>query len=223
MTGRDEKRTISSGIVMYLYQGRVTHNSNTLIAHCEDLEELRFKMSELLFTNIAKSLYNKSSELFYRINTNENLHIRHRLSNGECLYDSLYLNIPGNNKVLSVGNSERSFISVAIVHAELIYNHLDRNEFDPEFMYRRYLHLGRKPCTQKLYIKEGSLLWHAIYSKLLPQPVSNSIFYSSEYWKTKISRPMKMMCLLESDHFYTPSIMAFTLSASLSISAVLIP
>ena len=52
MNGRDAK-TISSGIVMYLYQGRVTHHSNTLITHCEDLEELKFKMSELLFTNIA--------------------------------------------------------------------------------------------------------------------------------------------------------------------------
>lgn len=187
MTRRDEKKTISSGIVLYLYQGRVTHHSNTLITHCEDLEELRFKMSELLFTNIAKSLYNESSELFYRIKTNENLHIRlEKLSNGECLYDSLYLNIPGNNKVLSVGNSERSFISFAIVHAELIYNHLDRNEFDPEFMYRRYLHLGRKPFSFRNYIiREGSLLWHAVFSKFLPQPINNSIFYSSEYWRTK--------------------------------------
>jgi len=88
--------------------------------------------------------------------------------------------------VLSVGNSERSFISFAIVHAELIYNHLDRNEFDPEFMYRRYLHLGRKPFSFRNYIiREGSLLWHAVFSKSLPQPVNNSIFYSSEYWKTK--------------------------------------
>ena len=50
-------------------------------------------------------------------------------------------------------------LSFTIVHVQILYASLNDESIDPEFMYRRYLHLGKKPETFIEFISHpGSML-----------------------------------------------------------------
>ena len=154
----DSLELVKSGIVLYLQQQEFNLFSTVLFHHEENIYSF--------------------------IKINQNLHIRlERISNGQPIYDSLELQIPKSNKIFALGNTEKSLLSFTIVHVQILYASLNDESIDPEFMYRRYLHLGKKPETFIEFISHpGSMLWHALYSDYLPQQISNTLFYSSEYW-----------------------------------------
>ena len=98
------------------------------------------------------------------------------ISGDECIYDSSKCGIPEENKIFAIGNTEKSLISFAVTHNELFTASVLGDEFENDFMYRRYLHMGEKPNCLNDYIEfEGSTMWHAINTKMLPQPLSKTM------------------------------------------------
>ena len=180
----DSLELVKSGIVLYLQQQEFNLFSTVLFHHEENIDSLQQGISSALFTCLSKLFHEDKNGIYSFIKINQNLHIRlERISNGQPIYDSLELQIPKSNKIFALGNTEKSLLSFTIVHVQILYASLNDESIDPEFMYRRYLHLGKKPETFIEFISHpGSMLWHALYSDYLPQQISNTLFYSSEYW-----------------------------------------
>ncbi|MDB0057482.1 hypothetical protein N9F09_01125 [Schleiferiaceae bacterium] len=164
----------TKGTIVYFHQDGFTLGSELLISHEEDPEKLQKLLENFLFVKLCRLLHKNRNFSYSLLDTNENLHIRlETISNNECIYDSSHCGILAENKVFAVGNTERSLISFAITHNELFTAFILGDEFEKDFMYRRYLHMGDKPNCFNDYIEcEGSTMWHAINTKMLPQPLS---------------------------------------------------
>lgn len=172
-------KTLEKGTMIYFSQGRRTLGGRIFVSHEEDIEALLEYCSTSLFMVLAKLLADSKQRIYAAINIFENLHIRiESISTGKCLYDSLELGTPSHNKTLCIGSTEKSFISFCLAHSALWKKYFDRMPLQPDTMYRKYLHLGIKPASFKDYVeKEGSMLWHAFHSDLLPRPINEEVYY----------------------------------------------
>lgn len=161
---------IHQGTVLYLNQNDRTIGSRILTAYLEDECVLLERIENILFVTIARMFAQFSRVQYEQVNVAENLHIRvESISNGKCIYDSCFLRISSWNKTLSCGTSEKSFISFVLTHCALWKKHFQKLNYDPNYMYRKYLHLGEKaPSFIAIIEHPGSILWHAIYSDVLP-------------------------------------------------------
>lgn len=168
---------LNKGTIVYFLQDDFTLGSELLIPHEEDPEILHKLLDDFLFVKLCKILHTNRNFSYTLLDTSKNLHIRlETLSNDECIYDSSNSGIPLDNRIFAVGNTEKSLISFAVTHNELFSASVLGDEFEKDFMYRRYLHMGNKPICFNDYIEyEGSTMWHAINTKMLPQPLSKTM------------------------------------------------
>jgi len=162
---------IDQGALLYLHQNEQTIGGRILTAYLEEVDQLLECIENTLFVAIARLLTLKNNEAYHQLDVAKNLHIRiESISKGECLYDSLVLGIPSQNKTLSIGTSEKSFTSFILTHCALWKKYVYDYNFQTDYMYRKFLHLGKKAPQFEAYIEQrGSMLWHALYSDSLPQ------------------------------------------------------
>lgn len=174
---------IDNGSVVYLYQNDITIGSRVLAAYIEDVPTLLESIENILFVTTARLLSKASRCIYEQLDLHQNLHIRvESISNGECLYDSSYLGITASNKALCCGTTEKSFISFVLTHCALWKKFIYNVDYDSEYMYRKYLHLGIKPTTFDAIIDhQGSMLWHALYGDVLPGNLGINTFQKVEF------------------------------------------
>lgn len=171
--------TLSTGTILYLHQNGKTLGSRILGCYTEDINALVANSDTMLFVVLARMMAELSPKAYDRINVYENLHIRiESISSGSCVYDSADLQIPNYNRTLSLGTGEKSFTSFTLTHSALWNKFHHELPYRPDYMYRRYLHMGTKPTAFAHYIDhEGSLLWHALYSDTLPRTINTDAYY----------------------------------------------
>jgi len=165
------------GTIIYFHQDGFTLGSELLILYEEDPKKLQKFLENFLFVKHCRLLHKNKNFSYTLIDTNKNLHIRlETISGDECIYDSSKCGIPEENKIFAIGNTEKSLVSFAVTHNELFTASVLGDEFENDFMYRRYLHMGEKPNCLNDYVEfEGSTMWHAINTKMLPQPLSKTM------------------------------------------------
>ena len=171
------KHEMQYGTIIYFQQDGFNLGSELLISHEEDPNRLQKFLDNFLFVTLCQLLQKNKNFSYTLLDTNENLHIRlETISNDKCIYDSSQSGVPEENKIFAPGNTEKSIISFAITHNDLFTAHVLADELDYDFMYRQYLHIGNKPNCFNDYIEYvGSTMWHAINTKMLPQPLSKTM------------------------------------------------
>lgn len=174
---------VNNGLVVYLYQNDITIGSRVLAAYTEDVPTLLESIENILFVTTARLLSKASRCIYEQLDLHQNLHIRvESISNGDCLYDSSYLGITACNKALCCGTTEKSFISFVLTHCALWKKFEHNVDYDSEYMYRKYLHLGIKPTTFDAIIDhQGSMLWHALYGDALPGNLGINTYHKIEF------------------------------------------
>lgn len=168
---------VQKGTIIYFHQDGFNLGSALLILHEEDPKKLYAFLDDFLFVRLCQLLHRNTNFSYTLLDTNKNLHIRlETISNDECIYDSSQSSVPEENKIFALGNTEKSIISYAITHNELFTAHVREDELEYDFMYRRYLHIGKKPNCFNDYIEfEGSTIWHAVNTKMLPTSLIKTI------------------------------------------------
>jgi hypothetical protein len=173
---------VDRGAMIYLYQNNTTLGSRLLAPYIEEIERLLDNIDNTLFVAIARLLFRLSTDTYHQLDAHNNLHIRiETISCGTCIYDSSVLGIPSKNKTLSLGSTEKSFTSFILTHSALWKKYVYEFDYPPDYMYRKYLHLGSKAVNFDAYVEyPGSLLWHALYSDSLPQTLDSNVYHDIE-------------------------------------------
>ena len=116
-----------------------------------------------VFIQVGVSMRFNIQEFFKNVDVNSNLHVSiERISDGQRMFDTKDIFIPAYNPILAIGVTENSLISYTLLLAHFIEAKSVNGWLDPDFMYRKYLHLGIKPnYFYQYYLSEDSSLWHA--------------------------------------------------------------
>lgn len=152
-----------STLIVYFSQ-----NSNSLLCLplCSKMQEesLDYRLAAGLFFELRLSMLSNNQSFYSKVDININLHVRiENEINGIPIYDSELFSIPENNPVLAIGKTEKSLLSYCLFAEYLYKKRNDKSNFDPTYMYRKYLHLGDKPVLSGDFLKDKSSIVSNLY------------------------------------------------------------
>ena len=152
-----------STLIVYFSQ-----NSNSLL--CLPLgskmheESLDYSLAAGLFFELRLSMLSNNQSFYSKVDINLNLHFRiENEINGFPIYDSELFRIPEDNPVLAIGKTEKSLLSYCLFAEYLYKTRNDKSNFDPTYMYRKYLHLGDKPVMSESFLNGNSSIVSNLY------------------------------------------------------------
>lgn len=147
----------NASVMCYLAQ-----NNETI--HCFPLppivnaDNLEIHIAKSLYFNISLALLNDEHSFYSKVDINNNLHVSiETTSELSCIFDTHDYRIPSCNPVLAIGNTEESLLSYTLLIEHFFKFRHDTTVIDPYYMYRKFLHLGKKPQNSLQFFKDSFL------------------------------------------------------------------